>query len=154
MTYRLKNEEEASLFGSAFGAHLRGGDAVLLSGELGTGKSVLARGAARALGIGGAMPSPTFTIAIPYEGKCRVCHMDPYRLADLDEFYAIGLHEYLTEDYVALIEWPFPGLADFSAVEVSLSREGGSRLARLSLKGMGDRADSIIESLQRWKISA
>ena len=52
------------------------------------------------------MPSPTFTLLIPYEGDRRLYHFDLYRLADPDEFYAAGLDEFIGGDGVALVEWP------------------------------------------------
>ena len=81
LRFRTRSEEDTYAFGRALGAFLRPGDALLLSGDLGTGKSVLARGAARALGVEGPMPSPSFTIMFPYEGECPVYHFDLYRLS-------------------------------------------------------------------------
>ena len=88
MVLRLKTRSEDDTFalGRALGAFLRPGDSLLLSGDLGTGKSVLARGAARALGVEGPMPSPSFTIMFPYEGCVPVYHFDLYRLSGPDEF--------------------------------------------------------------------
>lgn len=108
MALRLKTRSEDDTFalGRALGAFLRPGDALLLSGDLGTGKSVLARGAARALGVEGPMPSPSFTILFPYEGKCPVYHFDLYRLSGPDEFEAAGLYEWFGGAGVCLVEWP------------------------------------------------
>ena len=63
-------------FSAVLAEMLDAGDTVLLTGDLGAGKSVIARGIARALGVTGAMPSPTFTILIPYQGKKKVYHFD------------------------------------------------------------------------------
>lgn len=108
MALRLKTRSEGDTFalGRALGAFLRPGDALLLSGDLGTGKSVLARGAARSLGVEGPMPSPSFTILFPYEGKCPVYHFDLYRLSGPDEFEAAGLYEWFGGAGVCLVEWP------------------------------------------------
>ena len=108
MVLRLKTRSEDDTFalGRALGAFLRPGDSLLLSGDLGTGKSVLARGAARALGVEGPMPSPSFTILLPYEGKCPVYHFDLYRLSGPDEFEAAGLYEWFGGAGVCLVEWP------------------------------------------------
>ena len=90
MALRLKTRSQDDTFalGRALGAFLRPGDSLLLSGDLGTGKSVLARGAARSLGVEGPMPSPSFTIMFPYEGRVPVYHFDLYRLSGPDEFEA------------------------------------------------------------------
>ena len=93
-------------FASRIGRMLREGDTVLLSGDLGAGKSVVARGVARALGVAGPMPSPTFTLMIPYQGEKRVYHFDLYRLSGPDEFYAAGLDEWFGGTGVCLVEWP------------------------------------------------
>ena len=108
MALRLKTRSEDDTFalGRALGAFLRPGDALLLSGDLGTGKSVLARGAARSLGVEGPMPSPSFTILFPYEGKCPVYHFDLYRLSGPDEFEVAGLYEWFGGAGVCLVEWP------------------------------------------------
>ena len=108
MALRLKTRSEDDTFalGRALGAFLRPGDALLLSGDLGTGKSVLARGAARSLGVEGPMPSPSFTILFPYEGECPVYHFDLYRLSGPDEFEAAGLYEWFGGARVCLVEWP------------------------------------------------
>ena len=108
MAWRLKTRSEEDTFelGRALGAFLRPGDAMLLSGDLGTGKSVLARGAARALGVEGPMPSPSFTIMFPYEGRVPVYHFDLYRLSGQDEFEAAGLDEWFGGRGVCLVEWP------------------------------------------------
>lgn len=106
MIYQTRSEAETLRFASALAEMLRAGDTVLLDGDLGAGKSVMARGIARALGVTGAMPSPTFTLLIPYQGRLPVYHFDLYRLADPDEFYAAGLEEFIGGDGVAVVEWP------------------------------------------------
>ena len=106
MIYQTRSEAETLRFASALAEMLGAGDTVLLDGDLGAGKSVMARGIARALGVTGAMPSPTFTLLIPYQGCIPVYHFDLYRLADPDEFYAAGLDEFVGGDGVAVVEWP------------------------------------------------
>ena len=106
MTYQTRSEADTMRFAAALGRQLDAGDVLLLEGDLGAGKSVVARGVARALGIAGAMPSPTFTVLIPYEGEKKLYHFDLYRLADPDEFWAAGLDEFVGGDGIAVIEWP------------------------------------------------
>lgn len=123
MTYRTRSETDTMRFAAALAEMLDAGDALLLEGDLGAGKSVVARGVARALGIAGAMPSPTFTLLIPYEGKKKLYHFDLYRLADPDEFYAAGLDEFVGGDGIAVVEWP--QMADLSperAIRLRIAR--------------------------------
>ena len=123
MRYLTHSETETYEFGRALGATLSAGDCVLLRGDLGAGKSVLARGIAGAHGITGAMPSPTFTILIPYEGTRKVYHFDLYRLSSPDEFYAAGLEEFIGGDGIAVIEWPeMAELSPEGAIEIVISR--------------------------------
>lgn len=106
MVYVTRSEADTMNFAARLAEMLAAGDTVLLNGDLGVGKSVIARGVARGLDIHGPMPSPSFTIMIPYEGREKLYHFDLYRLADPDEYYAAGLDEFVGGDGVALVEWP------------------------------------------------
>lgn len=99
------SEEETLLAAEKFASHLKEGDIVLLKGDLGAGKTVFARGVARALGIDAPVKSPTFTIVREYRGRCKLNHFDLYRITDPDELYEIGWEEYLSEG-ICVIEWP------------------------------------------------
>src|SRR5882757_6419528 len=85
------------------------GDIVLVSGDLGAGKTTFVRGACRALGVTGAVTSPSFTIARRYEGTIPVSHLDLYRLGNLDGEDPALLADELAEDRVAFVEWPEVG---------------------------------------------
>ncbi len=100
---------ETEAVGARIAAGLAPGDIVLVSGELGAGKTTLIRGACRALGVSDPVTSPTFTIGQRYEGKVPVSHLDLYRLGgaeDLDAEDPALLDDYLDERSVAFIEWP------------------------------------------------
>jgi len=98
--------EETRALGKRLAAHLQAGDIVLLQGDLGAGKSELARGVARGLGILGPVPSPSFTILNAYdEGSIPLYHFDWYRLESAQEIYEMGMEEQLGGDGIALIEW-------------------------------------------------
>ena len=92
--------------GAELAAVLAPGDVVLVSGELGTGKTTFVRGASRALGVAGAVTSPTFTIGRRYGGRVPVAHVDLYRLDDLGEEDPALLADYLGPDVVTFVEWP------------------------------------------------
>ena len=92
----------------AAGGWARPGDVVLVSGELGAGKTTLIRGACRELGVGEPVVSPTFTIGRRYRGRVKVSHLDLFRLEGLGEEDPGLLDDYLTADAIAFIEWPAP----------------------------------------------
>ncbi len=97
---------ETEAVGERLAADLGPGDVVLVSGELGAGKTTLIRGACRALGVSEPVTSPTFTIGHTYAGRVPVSHLDLYRLADLNQEDPALLDDYLTPESVAFIEWP------------------------------------------------
>ena len=153
MKYTTHSEEETASFGFALGNCLKKGDTVLLSGDLGAGKSVLARGIARAKGVRGAMASPTFTLMQPYEGTEKVYHFDLYRLADADELYAAGLDEYIGTDGIALVEWPIEDTVAPPYVEIHLKRgeDDAARTIEIRTCGMEERARAIATALSAWE---
>jgi len=115
---------ETEGLGARIAARLKAGDVVLLSGELGTGKTTLVRGACRALGVQGPVTSPTFTIGQRYEGgRLPVSHLDLYRLQTLEGEDPALLDDYLRPEGVAFVEWPGAGSGrlDRPALEVRLS---------------------------------
>lgn len=105
---------------------------ILLDGELGAGKTTMARGFLRGLGYQGRVPSPTYTLLEPYEiGRLNVSHLDLYRLADASELEHIGWRD--IANTVRLVEWSSraPALRDSADWEVSLTLEGAARRARI-----------------------
>ncbi|HEY3192157.1 MAG TPA: tRNA (adenosine(37)-N6)-threonylcarbamoyltransferase complex ATPase subunit type 1 TsaE [Solirubrobacterales bacterium] len=103
---RTRSAAETEAVGKRIGADLKPGDVVLVSGELGSGKTTLIRGAARALGVSEPVTSPTFTIGHTYRGHLPVSHLDLYRLADLGQEDPALLEDYVTPEAVSFIEWP------------------------------------------------
>ena len=97
---------ETRALGEKLASRLKAGDVVVLEGELGAGKSELARGIARGLGVTETVTSPSFTILNVYEsGRCPLYHFDWYRLESEEELYELGMDEYLGGDGIAVIEW-------------------------------------------------
>src|SRR3982751_6026541 len=100
--------EETEALGARLAAGLAAGDVVAVSGELGAGKTTFVRGAARALGVHGAVSSPTFTIGHRYEAAVPVAHLDLYRIAGLDPEEWGDLEPYF-DGSIAFVEWPEHG---------------------------------------------
>ena len=100
-----KTSEETEKVALAFAKGLKPSDIVLLSGDLGAGKTVFAKGFVRGVGVENAeVVSPTFTIMNDYGGK--VYHFDLYRLNSVEEFEATGIYEQMFCDAISLVEWP------------------------------------------------
>lgn len=144
----LPAEADTVQLGEDIALALKSGDLVLLSGDLGTGKSSLARALIRTIGRNPDLevPSPTFTLVQTYDLQLPIRHFDLYRLQSPDELDELGLDEALAEG-VALIEWPERAterLPD-EAVTVRLEEKGDGRLATIS--GRGKAFDRIARSL-------
>jgi len=150
------HEKQTQRLGFALGACLRAGDVVLLDGEMGAGKSVLTRAAARGMGVVGPVPSPTFTILNIHEGReIRLYHFDLYRLEGEDALYEMGLEEYIpASDGASFIEWPemaeeaMPG--DALTVTLTYAEDGMARGAVLTPGGAFTQAriDAIVKHME------
>jgi tRNA threonylcarbamoyladenosine biosynthesis protein TsaE len=126
---RTSSAAETEALGAKLAARLEPGDVVIVSGEVGAGKTTLIRGACRALGITGPITSPTFTIGHRYEGgRLPVSHLDLYRLEGLQGEEPALLDDYLVPGAVAFVEWPAvaePQLAGRRIIAVRLAHAGG-----------------------------
>ena len=101
-----RSAAETEALGARVAERLSPGDVVVVSGEVGAGKTTLIRGVCRALGVTEPVTSPTFTIGQRYEGRVPVSHLDLYRLGDLALEDPALLADYLTPERVVFVEWP------------------------------------------------
>ena len=145
MRIDLADAEATARLGAAIAPRLAAGEAVLLFGPLGMGKSTLARGLIRALtGPDEDVPSPTFTLVQFYETQPPIAHIDLYRLTRPEEAFEIGLDEALDEGAV-LIEWPERlgpnpvATLGLDVLTIALSEQGEARVATVSGAGAWDR---------------
>jgi len=122
--------EETMLLGKKIGGILKQGDIVALSGKLGAGKTIFARGIAMSLGVQETLMSPTYTIISEYEAKViPFYHMDMYRISGDDDFRLTGGEEFLYGRGVCVIEWPERISLPSSALYVYIGiMEDGKRL--------------------------
>jgi tRNA threonylcarbamoyladenosine biosynthesis protein TsaE len=100
-----RSPEDTFRLAADLARELRPGDVLALYGELGSGKTTLVQGLARALGIERPVNSPTFTLINEYRGTCPLFHIDLYRVRDPGEALDLGLDEYLYGNGITAIEW-------------------------------------------------
>jgi tRNA threonylcarbamoyladenosine biosynthesis protein TsaE len=116
--------EETEAAGAELAARLRPGDVVLVTGELGSGKTTFVRGASRALGVTDPVTSPTFTIGHVYDGaELEVAHLDLYRLLSLSGEDPGLLDDYLTPQRIGFVEWPEAAMPQLERVAARVSIE-------------------------------
>jgi tRNA threonylcarbamoyladenosine biosynthesis protein TsaE len=125
---------ETEALAARVATRLRPGDVVLVSGELGSGKTTFVRGALRALGVTEAVTSPTFVVGVLYDGReGPLAHLDLYRLAGLEDEDPGLLDPYFGPDTVTFVEWPERAESEALlggraiARHVSLAHAGGDR---------------------------
>ena len=132
----LADETATAELGARIARGLEPGDAVLLRGDLGAGKTTLARAILRALGVEGHVPSPTFTLVQNYQARdLTVFHFDLYRIENPRELAELGMDDAL-DDGAALVEWPergFPARLAADALTVTLTQTSANgREARIA----------------------
>jgi tRNA threonylcarbamoyladenosine biosynthesis protein TsaE len=130
--FESNSAADTEALGARLAASLHPGDAVLLDGELGTGKTTFVRGAARQLGVIAPVTSPTFTIGQRYPAPVPVAHLDLYRLTSLAGEEPDLLADYLGPDTIAFVEWPDAGADSVDELtrivaRVHLEHAGGDR---------------------------
>ena len=121
---------ETESLGAELATELAAGDLVLVSGDLGAGKTTLVRGAVRALGVQGPVTSPSFSIGHRYAGDgVVVSHLDLYRLAGLEHEEADLLADYTGPGRIAFVEWPARGADELGAarLRVAMAHAGAQR---------------------------
>ena len=154
MRFRTTSAEGTRAVAAALEPLLQPGDVLLLTGDLGAGKTVFTQGLAAALGVAEAVTSPTFTLAQSYQGRTRLHHLDVYRLDNMAEVLDLDLPELLDDDAVVCVEWGEVVIAelprDFLRVRIRLADPDESpdiRIFEADLVGQSwlERADAIAD---------
>lgn len=142
--YKSNNELETKQFAKNLASKLKIGDIVVLSGELGSGKTKFTEGILEYFNLADEISSPTFTIVNEYSSNPPIFHFDVYRLEDEDEFSAIGGEEYF-EKGICIIEWGemIENLLPSQYIKISFSKDATDETIRiLNVQTYGDKFDN------------
>jgi tRNA threonylcarbamoyladenosine biosynthesis protein TsaE len=139
--------EETRRLGEALGRAAEAGDAILLSGELGAGKTVFVQGMARGLDFQGPVSSKSFVLLGEYVGRITLFHADLYRLESPAEVEDLALEE-ISRDGVLVVEWPERGDTVLPGERLTLHFEvSGPETRRITAEATGARAQALAEAL-------
>ena len=125
-TVNTCSQRETSDIAFIFGNLLKANDVICLDGDLGAGKTVFAAGIAKAIGIRGPVPSPTFTVLIEHRnGRIPFYHFDAYRLSGEGEFFDLGFDEYFYDGGICVFEWAsnIEGVFDEKILQILIFRD-------------------------------
>ena len=149
-TYISQSENDTISFAQLLAKQSSLGDIIILSGDLGSGKTKFVQGFLKYYGLENEISSPTFTIVNEYPSVPPLFHFDVYRLADVDEFYAIGGEEYF-EKGICLIEWGelLESILPNSYLKITFSRNLEDENKRvLTLTPYGEHFNHILEEFK------
>ena len=144
------NENETKKLASTLASKLEQGDIVVLSGDLGSGKTKFTEGFLKFWGLEDEISSPTFTIVNEHKkDNTNIYHLDVYRLEDKGEFYAIGGTEYFTNG-ICVIEWGelIEDILPNNYIKISFTKdENDINIRYLDIKAYGDRLEKVVREL-------
>jgi tRNA threonylcarbamoyladenosine biosynthesis protein TsaE len=146
--FELYDEAAMDAFGGRLAAQITGRTMLTLSGDLGAGKTTLARGILRGLGHHGSVKSPTYTVIEPYDLPLgRVYHFDLYRLNDPEELEFLGFRDYLNDGVLCMLEWPEKGAGYLDSVDLAVVIDVRRWGRKLELAAYSDAGEVIIQGL-------
>lgn len=152
LEFQTRSAEETQELGEKLGRLLRPGDVVRLEGDLGVGKTTIAQGICRGLGVTQPVTSPTFTIMHHYNGRYLVNHIDAYRIENELELMELGLEEFLEGDGVSLVEWAENIISimpsNYLQIQIKVSQiNPQARVIRLTSEGASKAFDHLLKEL-------
>ena len=154
---RTASEDETRAIGAAVAPLADEGDIIILTGDLGTGKTRFTQGFAKGLDVRDAVTSPTFTLVRIYDGRLRLHHADLYRMEGIEEVADLVLGELADRDGVSLIEWGDAAVEilghDVLDVRLELGPDDDDRVITLTPAGRtwSARRDDLEKALAAWR---
>lgn len=155
LTVRTRSAAETQSLGQALGELASPGDVLLLTGDLGTGKTTFVQGFARGLGVTGDCSSPSYTLMHAYEGRLPMLHADLYRCVSANEVLDLGLEEMMEAPWVVVIEWGEKAAplvsTDFLELEFSWEQDEDDRTIQLRPYGRWrDKMRTLTDAVRGW----
>jgi tRNA threonylcarbamoyladenosine biosynthesis protein TsaE len=144
--------EQTQRIGIRLGKFSQAGDVILLTGELGAGKTCLVQGIAWGLGVDDYASSPSFVLIKQYQGRLSLYHIDFYRIDRVEEVIALGLEDYLYGDGISVVEWAEKGSAVLPEEHLLIKMEYlGENERKLRLEAEGKRYREMLSELKgKW----
>ena len=155
MKLTSRSPEWTQRFGKELGLLVQAGDVILLTGNLGAGKTCLTQGIAWGLDIGGYARSPSFVVVNEYKGRLPMYHIDLYRLDNIAEIIDLGLDDYLYGKGLCVVEWAdkAPGLMPIQNMLIKIDFLGDNE-RKLELTARGDRYKDMLsrfkQGIKQW----
>lgn len=155
LNIRTHSPHETQSLAASLSSHLKAGDVISLTGDLGAGKTCFTQGLAKSLGIKERITSPTFNLIKEYKNTISLYHFDVYRLKSPDELYDLGFEEYFYGDGITIIEWgdkiePFLPSA-FLRIEFKRSLDENVR--EINITYQGERWENVVEKwIRKWRV--
>ena len=145
-----RSPEETRAIGRIVGEHAVAGDVVLLTGELGAGKTCLTQGILHGLGSDDLARSPTFVLISEHRGRMPLYHMDLYRVGSVEQAEELGIEEYLEGDGLTVVEWAdnVPGIFPDDSLRIHIELVSECE-RRLSFTVAADRFADVLEAVSR-----
>jgi len=146
---KVSGEQAQEALGAAIAAAAPPSCVIYLIGDLGAGKTTLARGFIRALGYKGAVKSPTYALLEPYDLPDRRCyHFDLYRLADPEELEYLGIRDLLQSEAILLVEWPEKGEGELPPADLVIEIGHDGECRQLQIKSHSEKGNGLLQNLE------
>ena len=149
-TFTSKSDEQTFEFGKFIGLNCFEGAIITLNGQLGAGKTILAKGIAKGLGINDNVTSPSFAILNIYSGKVPLYHFDLYRLSNVQEIEELGFNEYFEGDGVCLIEWANDLFVKSNEIlNINISGSGDEK-REIMFNANGEKHEKLLDEINKY----
>ena len=145
---KVAGEQAQEALGAALAVASPPSCVIYLVGDLGAGKTTLARGFIRALGHKGAVKSPTYALLEPYELPDQSCyHLDLYRLSDPEELEYLGIRDLLQSEAILLVEWPKRGEGQLPPPDLVVEIDHDGECRQMQIKSHSKKGNSLLQAL-------